>query len=145
MGTVCVIVNPPASCATLTGVADGGNNGLAIVGVLAVRRAAGAQPRAMARVSHGIPRQIAFMPAVLLHARIFHSSFVYRHRYRMLLVWLRCCGRSVARDWDGDLRHRLSVHITVNPAEQAAADFVFRVAAWHQLGEPIETLLSPLV
>src|SRR5215467_8838291 len=142
-----MIVNPPASCSTLTGAADVANNGLITVEVLPGRRAAGVQPRVRSRASHGIPWQIAFMRRVLSHARIFHPSVVHSHRYRVLrwLVRLACRRLGVARGRHGDLRHRRSVHITVDPAEKVAADFVFRVPSWHHLREPTETLLSPLV
>ena len=58
------------------------------------------------------------------------------------LAWRRV---GVGRCRHGDLRHRRSVHITVDRADEAAARFVFRVAARHQFGEPAETLLGPRV
>src|SRR5229473_2405248 len=78
MGTLCVIVKPPASCSTRTGAADVANNGLIIVDVLPPRRAAGVQPRVRNRASHGTPRQTAFMRRDLLQTRMYHlpPSFI---------------------------------------------------------------------
>ena len=45
----------------------------------------------------------------------------------------------------GGLRHRRSLHMSVDGAEEAATRFVFRVTARHQFGEPAETFLGPRV
>src|SRR5216684_5202620 len=75
-----------------------------------------------------------------------------QHAYRGLVVGAHFIGDAHALGYRAgrfggveDLRHRRFLHMAVDRVEEAAARFVFRVAARHQLGEPAETLLSPRV
>src|SRR6266849_2501819 len=81
-----------------------------------------------------------FVPLLLQHAhcRLVGRAHFIRDGHALRDRVVRC--RVV-----GDLQHRRSFHMTVDRAEEAAARFVFRVAARHQLSEPAKTLLGPRV
>src|SRR5260370_28032789 len=80
-GAAWVIVTPPASRSKSKGAGCGAGGCFVLVDLaVTVRWAAGPQPRARNRASHGIPRQIAFMDRVLMRTRMFHPSVVRSHR-----------------------------------------------------------------
>src|SRR5260370_23061310 len=80
-GADCVIVTPPASRSKSKGAACGAGGCFVLVDLaVTVRWAAGPQPRARDRASHGIPRPIAFMDRVLIRTRMFYPSVVRSHR-----------------------------------------------------------------
>src|SRR5215475_3354392 len=138
-------MSPLASRWTSTDKVGGCTGGFVVVDpAFAVCRASGAQPRARRTANHAIPRQIAFMARVLLRSPMFHHSFVHglRCRIRRLigLAWRR---GGIAWRRFRDLRRRRSICVSLYLSKEADAHFGFCVAAWHQLGELLETFLGP--